>query len=81
LRKQELRQSVADCLERGLVAAAKWSAQLLAGAPSNSADDAQPAAAPAAPQPSAPETDAFQLARACFELKVTIWLDSLDKAT
>ncbi|GAB4814903.1 hypothetical protein N2152v2_001949 [Parachlorella kessleri] len=65
-RKQELRQSAADCTERGLVAAAKWSVQLLLGLASSSGDDVQPAA-PAAARDR--EADAFQLARACFELK------------
>lgn len=70
--RQELRQSVTDCMVRGLTSAAKWSAQLLAGVEGGGDDagDALPSTSGSTGSREADE-DAFKLARACFELKAS----------
>lgn len=64
-KRQELRQAVRDCRERGLYSSAKWAAVQLAGLPpgeqsSSTAEDSF----------SVVHDDTFELARSYFDVKV-----------
>lgn len=74
--KQELRQAVSDCRERGLFAAAKWAAQQLVALPVDQDPSSSGAAAGHAPSnssvgASSAERDLFDLARSFFDCKVS----------
>jgi hypothetical protein len=67
--RQQLRQAVFDCRERGLTEAASWAAQQLIGLPKDDHTDSKP---DATSQSDDSESDVFLYAKSLFDSKVLI---------
>lgn len=65
--RQQLRQAVRDCRDRGLTTSAKWASQQIAGLDGNDVSLSPAASAQAVTA----EDDVYELARSMFDLKVS----------